>query len=238
MSEQVKGPLVLGALVCLGLLGMGYLLGSSAIRFKEYERFVTVKGLAEREVAADVVVWPIRFSGADQDLSTLYAHLQKDGEQVLQSLLAHGFAREEVTIAPPAVTDKLAQQYGNAGRVELRYTGNQTITVYTSKIDLVRGAQEMLVDLGKKGIVIGGAEFGQRPEFLFTKLNDLKPAMIEEATRKAREVAAKFAADSHSSLGKIRSANQGQFTVADRDSNTPHVKNVRVVSTLEYYLSD
>ena len=112
------------------------------------------------------------------------------------------------------------------------------ITVYSEKIGLVRKTQNELAELGKKGIVFGGAEYGQRTEYLFTKLNDLKPAMIEEATRKAREVAEKFAADSNSTLGKIKSANQGQFTVNDRDSNTPHIKNVRVVSTVEYYLSD
>ena len=101
----------------------------------------------------------------------------------------------------------------------------------------MRSAQNALGELGKKGIAFGGTDY-QRTEYLFTKLNDIKPAMIEEATRKAREVAEKFAADSASRLGKIRSANQGQFAVADRDSNTPHIKNVRVVATVEYYLSD
>ena len=102
----------------------------------------------------------------------------------------------------------------------------------------MRAAQNDLADLGKRGIAFAGADYGVRPEFLFTKLNEIKPAMIEEATRKAREVAEKFAADSKSTLGKIRNADQGQFSVTDRDSNTPHIKNVRVVSTLEYYLSD
>jgi len=139
-------------------------------------------------------------------------------------------------LAPAAIADKLAERYGNSAQVQLRYTASQAITVYSPKVDQVRRTQNELAELGKKGIAFNGD--GQRTEFLFTKLNDIKPAMIEEATRKAREVAAKFAADSNSKLGKIRSANQGQFTVSDRDSNTPHIKNVRVVATVEYYLSD
>lgn len=237
MSESVKGSLVLGTLLALGLAVMGYELGSSAIRFKEFERAVTVKGLSEREVTADIVVWPIHFTGADSDLTALYAKLEADAREVLAFLAAKGFATSEITVAAPTITDKLAQRYGGNEQVQLRYTASQVITVYSAKIELARSAQNDLAELGKKGIAFGGAEF-QRTEFLFTKLNDIKPAMIEEATRKAREVAEKFAADSNSRLGKIKTANQGQFSVNDRDSNTPHIKSVRVVATVEYYLSD
>ena len=237
MNEGLKASAVLGAFICAGLTLMGYLLGSSAIRFKEYERAVSVKGLAEKEVPADIAVWPINFSAANADLTALYSSLERDTKQVVGFLVAAGFSPSEITVAAPAITDKLAQQFGNNENVQLRYTARQTITVYTNKIDLVRKSANNLADLGKKGIAFGGPEY-QRTEFLFSKLNDIKPAMVEEATRKAREVAEKFANDSHSKLGKIKSANQGQFTVADRDSNTPYIKNVRVVSTVEYYLSD
>ena len=99
-------------------------------------------------------------------------------------------------------------------------------------------AMRRLTELGKQGIAIAGEDYGVRTEFLYTALNDIKPAMIEEATRNAREVAAKFAQDSESRLGKIRTANQGLFSIQDRDSNTAHIKKVRVVSTVEYYLVD
>ena len=92
--------------------------------------------------------------------------------------------------------------------------------------------------LGKQGIVIRGHDYENRTEYLFTGLNDIKPDMIEEATRNARVVAEKFAADSDSSLGKIKQARQGQFSISDRDQNNPHMKKIRVVSTIEYYLSD
>ncbi|WP_422490326.1 hypothetical protein [Endozoicomonas sp. ALE010] len=95
-----------------------------------------------------------------------------------------------------------------------------------------------LSDLGREGIVFTGGHYGSQPEYLFTRLNDVKPEMIEEATRKAREVAEKFASDSQSELGKIKRASQGQFSISDRDRNNPHIKKVRVVATIEYYLSD
>ncbi len=237
MSHAPKTALILGAFICAGLAALGYLIGTSAIQIKEYERVVSVKGLAERELPADVAVWPIQFAAADNDLTVLYAAMELNAKQVLAFLAAAGFAAEELTPAAPVVTDKLAQEYGSAERVQLRYTARQTVTVYSTKIDLVRATQNNLAELGKRGIAFGGGDY-QQTQFIFTRLNDVKPAMIEEATRKARAVAEKFANDSGSRLGKIRSANQGQFTVEDRDSNTSYIKKVRVVSTVDYYLSD
>jgi len=237
MEAGTKSSLILGVFIFLGLAILGYTLGSSAIRFKEFERTVSVKGLAEKEVPADIAVWPIHFTAANNDLAALYAKLEGDTKQIVEFLKANGFDKTEITVSAPAITDKLANEYGNTGNVQLRYTARQVVTVYSPKIDLVRSGANKLSELGKKGIAFGGEQYQQK-EFLFTRLNDVKPAMIGEATRKAREVAEKFANDSNSKLGKIKSANQGQFTVSDRDSNTPYIKNVRVVATVEYYLSD
>jgi uncharacterized protein len=237
MFNDSRSSFILGAFIFAGLSAMGWLIGSSAIRFREYERVVSVKGLSEREEPADVAVWPIHFTSANNDLTALYATMEGNAKQVSDFLVAAGFTPSEITAGAPAITDRLAQQYGNNERVQLRYIANQTVTVYSGKIDLVRTSQNNLVELGKKGIAFGGGEY-QQTQYLFTKLNDVKPAMIEEATRKAREVAEKFASDSKSRLGKIKGANQGQFSVEDRDSNTPYVKKVRVVSTVDYYLSD
>src|SRR5690606_40057302 len=133
--------------------------------------------------------------------------------------------------------DKLAREYGSQ-EVSMRYAAAQVITVYSDKIDTVRASQGNVAELGKKGIALGGNEYNQQTQFLFTKLNDIKPAMIEEATRNARAVAEKFASDAKSQIGKLKRANQGQFTIEDRDSNTPYLKKIRVVSTVEYYLAD
>jgi uncharacterized protein len=237
MINEQKSAFILGAFIFLGMTVAGWLLASSAIRFKEYERVVSVKGLAEREVPADVAVWPIRFVAAGDDLSALYASMESNTREILAFLREAGFTQAEVTTAAPIITDKYAERYG-APNVNLRYSAQQTITVYSGKIDLVRQSQGSMAALGKKGIAFGGDEYSQRASYLFTKLNEIKPAMIEEATRNARAVAGQFAADSKSRLGKLRSANQGQFSIEDRDSNTPYLKKVRVVSTVDYYLSD
>jgi uncharacterized protein len=235
MESNLKSALALGALVCAGLVGAAYVGGSSAIKFKEYERTVTVKGLSERDVPADVAVWPIGFTGASADLAALYAGMEKSSRRIVDYLGSKGFSASEITVVPPAVTDKLAQQWDSGEKVQLRYRASQTITVYSNKVDLVRSSMNGLADLGKSGIAFTDS---QSTEFIFTKLNELKPAMVEEATRSAREVAQKFAGDSNSRLGKIKEANQGQFTMESRDNSSPHVKRIRVVSTVEYYLSD
>ncbi len=235
-----KSSWILGAFIFAGLAALGYLLGSSAVRFRELERVVSVKGLSEREFPADVAVWPIRFTAAGNDLTALYAALEEDTKRVTDFLTAAGFSTSEITTGAPIVTDKLAQQYGNNEKVQLRYSARQTVTVYSNKIDSVRNSQNKIAELGKKGIAFSGEEYQpqQQTQFLFTKLNDVKPTMIEEATHKAREVAEKFASDSRSRLGRIKSATQGQFTIEDRDTNTPYIKRVRIVSTVDYYLSD
>jgi uncharacterized protein len=238
-SDQAPaGAMVLGVLLALGLAVLGYQLADGLLRFKGTERAVTVKGLAEREVAADTAIWPIRFNAADDDLASLYSMLERQGGLVTAFLQEAGFAQEEITQSAPAIVDRRAQGYGNPAAQDLRYAGNATVTVYTREVERVRQAMRRLTDLGKQGIAIAGQDYGVRTEFLYTALNDIKPAMIEEATRNAREVASKFAQDSESRLGKIRTASQGLFSIQDRDSNTPHIKKVRVVSTVEYYLID
>lgn len=238
MTDSLKPALALGGLIAIGLIGMGWIAGRSALAVKGFDRVVSVKGLSEREVPADVAVWPIHFAEAGNDLTQVYARLETNTARIVAYLAEKGFPAADITVAAPLITDKLAQQYGNGQGVGLRYAATQAITVRSTNIDLVRATMKSIGELGKSGIAFGGAGFQQQPEFLFTKLNDLKPEMIEEATRSARAVAGKFASDSDSRLGKIRSANQGQFSIENLDSSTPHVKKVRVVSTVEYYLSD
>jgi hypothetical protein len=235
---QVKGGAILGAFICTGLIILAFILGSSAVRIKEYERTVSVKGLSEREYPADIVLWPIQFTAASNELPILYANLEKQTNTIQQFLQSNGIEGDEITVSQPSITDKLAQQYESAARAEFRYAAIQTVTVYSRKVEGVRTIINRLSELGKKGIVISGGDYRAATEFIFTRLNEVKPTMIEEATKKAREVAEKFAQDSRSKLGRIKSANQGTFTITDRDKNNPHLKIVRVVCTVEYYLAD
>lgn len=239
MAENSKASaLVLGVFIFLGLATLGYLLGNAAIKFKEYERTVTVKGLSEREYEADIVIWPIEFTEASNNLGELYGSIERSTEKIRVFLEEAGISQEEITFSIPSITDKSAQQYGNQAKAEFRYTAMQTVTAYSKNIKSVRSVMGTLSELGKQGIVFSGGNYQSTTEYLFTRLNEAKPGMIEEATRKAREVAEKFASDSKSTLGKIRKASQGQFSINARDNNNPHIKKVRVVSTVEYYLSD
>ena len=239
MSLNSKSSaLILGASIFLGLAALGYLLGGAAINFKEYERTVTVKGLSEREMVADIVIWPIQFNLVGNDLEELYESIDLSTSKIKQFLTDKGIEESEITFSAPALTDKSAQMYGNQVKAEYRYSAFQSVTVYSENIGAVRSVMGSLSELGKKGIVITGGNYQNQTEYLFTGLNEIKPEMIEEATRKAREVAEKFAADSNSTLGKIKQATQGQFSINPRDKNNPHIKKIRVVSTVVYYLSD
>lgn len=237
-DNHYASAFILGISLFFGLTVLGYLLSGAAIQYKQYERSVTVKGLSEREYNADIVIWPIQFTSAGNELESLYNSVESNTSKIISFLNNHGVQTEEISFAAPAITDKSAQQYGNSGRAEFRYSANQTVTVYSRNIDAVRSIMGSLSELGKQGIVFTGNDYQSQTEYIFTRLNEIKPEMIEEATRKAREVAEKFATDSQSKLGKIKRASQGQFSISARDNNNPHIKKVRVVSTVEYYLSD
>ena len=199
---------------------------------------MTVKGLSEREFDASIIIWPLQFTEAGNDLEALYTTLETGSALIRNYLQEAGVATDAITLAPPAIVDRYAQQYGDGSRAEFRYAATQTVTVYSEDIPIVQAAMRSLSELGKQGLVFTGADYQAQPEYLFTRLNEVKPGMIEEATRNARQVAEKFAEDSQSTLGGIRTASQGQFVISDRDRNNPHIKNVRVVVTIDYYLSD
>lgn len=228
----------LGGLLCLGLVFLGAFVNQASVRMKDQDRGVTVKGLSEREYPADVVIWPIQFLVVSNDIDELYDQLEEDSSKVMQFLAARGVSTEEITRATPEIVDRSAQRYSNNGPAPYRFSAVQTLTLYSKKVDEVRGLMSDMTLLGKQGIVFGNGDYQAQPEYVFTKLNQIKPDMIEEATRQAREVAQKFAEDSESELGKIRRASQGQFSIEQRDTSTPHIKRVRVVSTVEYYLVD
>ena len=229
---------ILGAFICTGLALLGYFISDGVLKIKALDRTASVKGLSEREVQADIAIWPIRFDVVDNDLNSLFTSIQEKNAAIVEFLQKSGFKKEGISISAPGIIDKQAQGYSNSRDIQFRYSGNSTVSVYTDDIALVRKTMDKLLDLGKQGIAISGQNYQAKTEYLFTGLNKIKPDMIEEATNNAREVAEKFAKDSNSRIGKIKRATQGQFSIRNRDSNTPYIKKVRVVSTLEYYLAD
>ncbi len=232
----LTGLTITGIFLTAGLWGLGIILSHGAENIKSLERCVTVKGLSEREYPADIVIWPIQFSEAGNDASALYETIEEKSRQIISYLETNGLSPEEITLSAPSVVDKSAREYGDNANAAFRYTSSRIVTVYSDKIETVRKLMNSLSVLGREGIIF--ADTSYQVEYLFNRLNEVKPEMIEEATRNAREVAQRFADDSDSTLGKIRQASQGQFSISSRDGNNPHIKKVRVVSTVEYYLSD
>jgi hypothetical protein len=172
------------------------------------------------------------------DIQSIYAQTDAGNAVVVDFLKAGGISQEEITVSVPQISDKFANEYGDIDRA-FRYIAKNVITVYTSDVDTVLELIGRQSELLKKGIVTGGGNQWENPvEFKYEGLNEIKPEMIEDATRNAREAAQKFAKDSDSRLGKIKTATQGTFTIENRDSNTPYIKKVRVVTSVTYYLKN
>lgn len=229
----MKNTLIIAAAIVLA----GLMLPLSVAKFKSYDRTVDVKGLCEREVKADKVIWPITYNVVDDQLANILAQTEEYNGIIMKFLSEGGIKAEEISVSTPKISDKYANEYGNNDRV-YRYLCTNIITVCTSDIDAVLALQAKQSDLMKSGITLRSNEWESSTQFSFEALNDIKPEMIEEATANARQAAKKFAQDSGSRLGKIKTATQGTFSIENRDSNTPHLKKVRVVTYVTYYLKN
>ncbi|MEG1642851.1 MAG: SIMPL domain-containing protein [Bacteroidales bacterium] len=234
--EKFKLPLT-GLIIALGLFFGGFAISYSIISFKNMSRTVNVKGLAEREVQADKVIWPLTYKEIGNDLVSIYNSVNYKNNIIVSFLKENGVEENEISISAPKIIDMQAERY-QSGTSSYRYNVTSIITVTSNKVDLIRKLMNQQVSLLKKGVAITVDDYQYITQFLFTELNKIKPSMIEEATKNARSTAEKFAKDSDSELGKISSANQGQFSIEDRDNNTPYIKQVRVVTTVSYYLED
>lgn len=227
------GKLVTGLAIMTGLIVMGMFIMKGLRSIADRDQYVTVKGLAEREVLADKVVWPLPFKCVSNDMQQLYNEIEKNNSIVVGFLKDGGITEDEIIISAPAVTDRLAQSYV-PDNIKFRYQAEAVITVTSSQVEKVIDLMKKQVNLMKQGIIISN-EYNYNISFEYTSLNDIKPEMVEEATRNARAVAQKFAEDSGSNLGKIRQATQGQFSISS-DETTPQIKNIRVVTTVKYAL--
>lgn len=227
--------LILAAFVLsLGLVASAYLISN---RVKK-DRTVIVKGLSEKEVSADKVIWPIVYKIVSNQLGEVNTAVNSKNKQIEDFLLKNGITKEEISISAADIIDLEADRYINT-KPPFRYNITSVIIVTSTNVDLVRKLITNVSELGKEGIAITATgDYRYNVQYVYTKLNDVKPLMVEEATKNARITAEKFAKDSESKLGKIKTASQGQIYMADRDANTPHLKTLRVVSTIEYYLND
>ncbi|WP_029890831.1 SIMPL domain-containing protein [Polycyclovorans algicola] len=203
-------------------------------QFRSSDRNVTVKGLAEREVAANLVIWPVNFGEADNSLEALYNRLEAHTAAVRAYLQRQQVSDAEVSVGLPRVQDMQADAYGGNMARPFRYRGELTLTVRSAEVPLMKTAIQNAGELVRDGVVFGA--YNEPPQFIFTELNALKPELLADATANARLAAEQFAADSGSEVGAIRDANQGVISINDRDAATPDIKVVRLVSTVVYQL--
>lgn len=231
-----KTKIISSAIIALGLAVCGISLPIAVKEYRALDRTVTVKGLCEKEVSADKAIWPITFRNTDNEsITSLTRKIDNDKRLILDFLIREGIGEDEITINAPVISDKLSMSYG-VDRA-YRFVSKSVITVCTSKVDKVLELSTKISELLKAGVLIGSEnEWEGGITYEFEGLNEIKPEMIHEATANARLAAEQFAEDSGSHIGKIKTASQGSFSISDRDSNTPQIKRVRVVTSITYTL--
>ncbi|MFO7652566.1 MAG: SIMPL domain-containing protein [Candidatus Krumholzibacteriia bacterium] len=232
-------------ILAVGVALAGWWVGHGFAEGRRTDRYVTVKGLSEREVEADVALWPVSFSAAAEELALAQQGIEQSKRNVIEFLQEHGIPAEQVALQSLQVNDQLANPWRGDTPVQNRFIITQTLMVRSEDAQTVRRASQDIGQLVERGVILGshmGPNTG--PSYLFTRLNELKPTMLAEATANAREAAGQFAQDSESRLGAIRNANQGVFVIQARDrapgtmEENQLYKTVRVVSTVEYFLKN
>jgi len=244
---QATAAMLAGIVLAAGLAVGGIAIGRGIARFKSEVRTVTVKGLVEREVQADQAEWRLAFRRAGNALPQLYDELRSDRDAVTAFLHEHGFKDAELELQPTQVVDKLAQDYGGDGRqAKLRYVLSTAVMVRTKNVAAVQAALAASDALVRAGVLIDTGDTGNaNPRYIVSRFNDLRPELLAQATRNARDTARQFAADSGAKVGRIVSANQGAIRIFGSDghdesapyspTSTPR-KEIRVVSTFEFAL--
>ena len=227
---------IAAGIIAVGLLALGLCVRSGLNSFSSRDRVVDVRGLAEREVDANVVTWPIMFKEVGNNLPAVYSNVTSTNRQIIDFLVANGVDSTEISVGAPSVRDLTTDRYTSTP-LPYNYELTSVVTVSSNKVKMIHGLINRQGELYAKGIAIT-TDYSTSITYDFTDLNSIKPEMIAEATRNAREAAEKFADDSDSRLGKIKTARQGQFSIEDRDATTPYIKKVRVVTSLTYYLED
>lgn len=233
-------PIVLAA----GIMLAGLFIGVGFTKARSSDKYVTVKGISEREVQADLAIWPLRIVSASDDLTAANTQLQASLGKIRTFLTSNQVDPSQAQLQDFSVTDAQTNQYSGGSAAGARFVIKQTVVVRSTKPELIRAASQKVSDLVSNGVVLSsGGEYGNGgPTFVFTGLNKLKPQMIGEATARAREAAEQFARDSHSDVGGIRRASQGVFEILPRDQAegiteaSQIIKTVRVVTTIDYAL--
>ncbi len=229
--------LLQAAILAVSIAFLGLCIKWGIDDFANKDRNVTVKGLAEKEVEADKVTWPIPTKELGNDLPELYQRINTTTAKVKAFLKQHGIKDDEINVNAPVVIDLNADQYSNNNR-GFRYNITSTITVTSQNVKLVRSIMAKQGELLKQGVAVLDGGYENRITYEYVGFKKMKPQMMQEAIKNAEATAQEFATNSNSKLNKITKADQGQFSIDDRDANTPYIKKVRVVTTITYSLKD
>ena len=235
MEVKKENRLLLAALIiAVGLWLMGDGIGNGIVKYKKMDRKVTVKGLSEREVPANKVTWPLIYKELGNDPSAMFELIEQKNQKVVSFLKAAGLTEDEISVNPPTIRDRQADNYGNE-IMNYRYKAECVITVTSTEVDKIRQLMKRQSELMKQGIALVSEEYGDNSiRYEFTGLTSIKPEMVEEAMKNAAATAEQFAHDADAKLGGVITAQQGQFSIEDRDANMLYIKRVRVVNTVEY----
>lgn len=236
-KQFVRESAIIAAGILLGLFTLGVSLKSAIDRFTDKDRRVTVKGLAEKEVDADKVTWPIQTKEIGNDLPALYSKINSTTAAIKRFLTSNGIKESEISVNAPTVIDLNAERYGENNR-SYRYNITSTIIVTSQNVKLVRSLINRQGELLPQGIAIVDGGYENPIKYEFVAFRDMKPEMMTEAIKNAEKTAQQFAENSNSKLDKIVNADQGQFSIDNRDENTPYIKKIRVVTTITYSLKD
>ena len=234
---RIANRIIPALLLAAGIALSGLFIKNGIDNFSNRDRVITVRGPSEKEVKANKVTWPIVCKEVGNDLPAIYDKITSTNKAVTKFLTDNGITTDEISINPPDIIDLQAERYGS-DNFKFRYNVTSVIVVTSSNVDKVNELIKRQTELLKDAIAITAGDYNYRTLYEYTDLNTIKPGMIAEATENAREAANKFAADSHSNIGKIKTATQGQFSIDDRDPYTPYIKRVRVVSSIVFYLED
>ena len=233
--DKGKSLVIAGSIAAVGLLLLGLCLKAGIDNFVNKDRLVTVKGLAEMQVDANKVTWSIVTRDTGNDIQALYASVGQKNKSIVAFLKQNGITDDEINVNPIEVDDRAMNEYANE-RISYRYRARSTITVISTKVNVVRSIVAKQDELLTRGIVIeAGNEYGSAPiRYEYTSFQDIKPKMMDQAIANAKTTAEQFAASTGSELGKMVTAEQGVFSIDDLDDNTPYKKSLRVVSTITY----
>ncbi len=243
MFKNVNAFIILVSILLLSfsIVFMGFQIQKGLTNFRDFDRSVRMKGLAETDVTADLALWSIGYTETGNDLNILQDKMDENGKVIIKFLKKYGIQNSEIQLQQVEVQDLMAQSYRQNQAMNNRYILKQSYLVRSENIDYISKAAQNMGDLIRQGVVFSQSG-STAPTYLYTKLNDIKPEMIAQATRNAKESAGQFAQNSQAKVGGIKRASQGVFQILPRDKTyaLPEAqqknKTVRVVSTIEFYL--